>query len=154
MAVCAYLCCRSRSGADSGNYQVGSVTAPLAANITPAILTVSGLSAQDKVYDATTAATLTGAPGLNGIRGGDSVGVSGTVSSGTFADKNAGTGKAVSANLSGLTLSGADSGNYQVGSVTAPLAANITPATLTVSDLSAQDKVYDATPAAPLTGAP
>jgi filamentous hemagglutinin family protein len=142
----------SLSGADANNYQIGSVTSPLTADIAKATLTVSGLTAQNKTYDGTTAATLTGTAALAGVIGGDTVSVSGTANSGTFADKNAGTGKTVTANLGGLTLSGADANNYQIGSVTSPLTANIDKATLTVSGLTAQNKTYDGTTAATLTG--
>ncbi|HEY6925029.1 MAG TPA: YDG domain-containing protein, partial [Steroidobacteraceae bacterium] len=142
----------SLSGADSSNYQVGSVTTPLTANITPATLTVSGLSAQDKVYNATTSATLTGTASLAGLHSSDSVSLSGSANSGSFVDKNVGTGKTVTANLSSLSLSGTDAGNYQLGSTATPLTASITPATLTVSGLSAQNKVYDTTTAATLSG--
>ena len=96
------------------------------ATVTPASLTVSGLSANDKVYDATTAATLSGAATLGGVLAGDVVSVSG--GTGNFADKNVGTGKAVT--VSGITLSGADVGNYVVAAPTG-LTANITPASLT-----------------------
>src|SRR3569833_1294749 len=124
------------------------------ASITPASVTLSGLSAQDRVYDATTLATLIGTATLAGLYAGDSVSLNGVPSSGTFADKNVGSTKSVTANTSGLSLSGIDAGNYQLGSFTTPLTANITPATLTVSGLSAQNKVYDATTFATLSGTP
>uniref|UniRef100_UPI002609546E MBG domain-containing protein n=1 Tax=uncultured Zoogloea sp. TaxID=160237 RepID=UPI002609546E len=44
-----------------------------------------------------------------------------------------GTGKAVTANLNGLSLGSTDAGNYEITDVTAPLAANITPAQLTLT---------------------
>ncbi|MCX7185433.1 MAG: YDG domain-containing protein [Nitrosospira sp.] len=102
-------------------------------NITPASLTVNGVTASDKVYDATTVATLTGTPTLSGILAGDAVTVSGAVTSGTFANKNVGTGKSVTATLGGLTLGSTDAGNYQIGGVTTPLTANITSASLTIT---------------------
>ncbi len=135
----------SLGGADAGNYVVVQPSG-LSADITPAGLTVSGVSVSGKVYDATTAAALTGTASISAL-GSDVVAISGT-GIGLFVDKNVGTGRAVS--LSGYTLSGADAGNYvvQAGS----LSADITPASLTVSGVSANHKVYDATPAATLTG--
>ncbi len=95
--------------------------------ITPKTLTVA-VSANDKVYDGTTAAT--GAfGGLSGLVGGDTVGLVGTASL-AFSDKNVGAGKAVT--VSGLALTGADAGNYTLASKAATTAA-ITPATLTVT---------------------
>ncbi|MDC7699730.1 YDG domain-containing protein, partial [Vogesella indigofera] len=120
------------------------------ANITPAQLTVSGLTANDKVYNGTLAATLSGTAVLAGtIYEGDGVSLSGSASSGSFGDKNVGDGKSVSANLDGLSL---NNGNYQIAGVTTALTANITPAQLTVSGLTANDKVYNGTLAATLSG--
>ena len=56
--------------------------------ITKANLSVSGLTAQNKVYDATTTATLSGTAGVSAL-GSDSVTLSGTAS-GAFGDKNVG----------------------------------------------------------------
>ena len=136
------------AGPDAGNY---TATPPVGvtANITPASLTVSGLTANNKTYDATTAATLSGTPTLGGILLSDVVTASG--GTGTFANKNVGAAKPVT--VSGITLGGADAGNY---TVTPPvgLTANITPASLTVSGLTANSKTYDATTGATLTGTP
>jgi filamentous hemagglutinin family protein len=130
-------------GTDAGNYVIAQPTG-LSASITPATLTVSGTSASNKVYDGTTAATLTGGT-LSGVIGSDTVTLT---QSGTFASKNVGTGVGVTA---ADTLGGADAGNYVFAQPTG-LSANITPATLTVSGTSAGDKVYDGTTAAALTG--
>src|SRR5207237_7137801 len=95
------------SGADAGNYTLVQPTG-LTANITAASLAISGLSATNKVYDATLADTLSGTATVNGL-GSDVVSVGGTGSA-AFASKNVGTGKAVT--VSGSTVSGADAGNY------------------------------------------
>jgi hypothetical protein len=60
---------------DAGNYTLTTNTAVASANITPAaIANVTGISANNKTYDATTAATLnTGGAGYTGIIGGDSL---------------------------------------------------------------------------------
>ena len=105
-------------------------------------LAVSGLSASDKVYDATTTAVLTGTATITPLAG-DAVVLGGTPT-GAFADKNAGTAKAVT--VSGSTISGADAGNYnllQQAGFTASIAAKTV-------QLSAT-KTYDGT--TDLTGA-
>jgi hypothetical protein len=134
------------SGADAGNYTL--VQQSLTANITPATLPVTGLSAANKAYDAGTAATLSGTPSVTAL-GSDVVSLTGTAS-GTFSDKNVGTAKTVA--TTGVGLSGTDAGNYTL--VQQSLTANITPATLPVTGLSAANKAYDASTAATLSGTP
>ena len=123
----------SLGSTDAGNYEITGVTSPLTAAITKAALTISGLSANSKAYDTTTAATLTGTASLSGVLGSDAVSLTGSATTGTFDTKNVGTGKAVTANLNGLSLGSTDAGNYEITDVTAPLAANITPAQLTLT---------------------
>jgi filamentous hemagglutinin family protein len=141
------------SGTDAGNYTLVSSTATTTASITPAsISAVTGIMAADKVYDRTTAATLsTGAASFTGLINGDQLAV--TTASGSFTDKNAAAGKTVA--ISGLTLSGADAGNYTLASSTATTTASITPASISaITGITAVDKVYDRTTAATLsTGA-
>jgi hypothetical protein len=93
--------------------------------VNPKNLTVSGASAQNKVYDGNANAVISGAT-LVGIVGADVVTVSG---GGTFAQSNAANGIVVTA---ALTLSGAQSGNY---TLTQPsgLSANITQASQTIT---------------------
>ncbi|WP_233828379.1 beta strand repeat-containing protein [Paraburkholderia sp. ZP32-5] len=132
------------TGTDAGNYVIAQPTS-LSANITPATLTVTGSSASNKVYDGTTAATLSGGT-LSGVIGSDSVTLT---QSGTFASKNVGNGIGVTA---ADTLGGGDAGNYVLTQPTGALSADITPATLTVTGTSASNKVYDGTTAATLSG--
>ena len=81
------LATRGLSGADAGNYQISGLAAPLTAAITKANLAVAGLTAQNKVYDASANATLLGSAALSGILGSDSVSISGgTPTTGTFSD--------------------------------------------------------------------
>ena len=134
------------SGADAGNYTLVEPTG-LTANITPASLTVTGVSATNKVYDTTLTDTLSGTAAVTALSG-DSVTLSGS-GSGTFASKNVGTGKAVT--VTGYSLSGADAGNYTLVQPSG-LSANVTPANLTVTGVSATSKVYDATLTDALTG--
>ena len=93
------------AGADAANYFIVLPTG-LLASITPASLTLGGVSAAGKVYDGSTRATVSAT--ATGILGQDVVSVVG--GSGSFADKNAGVGKVVTA--SGFRLAGADAGNY------------------------------------------
>jgi filamentous hemagglutinin family protein len=105
--------------------------------ISPKTITVSGFSAADKVYDGTTAATVTGTI-TNAVSGDD------ITLTGNFANKNAGSGKTVTASLSGT-----DAGNYTISYTDT---ADITAKALTVSGFGATDKVYDGTKAATVTG--
>ena len=78
---------------------------------------------------------------LTGVIGSDSVAVDlSSVSSGTVANKNVGTGKAVTVN--GIALSGADAGNYQLAGADTVL-VDITPKTLTINGISAVDRAYN-----------
>jgi hypothetical protein len=110
-------------------------------------LTVTGLVANNKVYNASTSATLNFSNAtLTTALAGDTVTLNITAAKGTFADKSVGTQKPVS--VTGLALSGASSGNYSV--LSPAVSANITPATLTVSGIIASNKIYDATTTATL----
>lgn len=109
-----------------GNY---TGTASKTFQITPMALTVSGVAASNKVYDGTTAATITAT--LQGVADGDSVQL--TPPAADFDTKDAGTGKAVTIAAGGsFTISGADAGNYTLTQPTVSgLTADITPAMLT-----------------------
>ncbi len=128
-------------GADLANYEITDQGSILA-NITKAVATLSGITASNKVYDSTTAATVndTGAI-FGGLYSGDELTVSST---GVFSDKNAGDGKTV--NLSNI-LGGVDLGNYTVIDQTTTT-ADITKAAVTLSGITASNKVYDQTTAA------
>lgn len=109
------------SGAASGNYSVAAGVATGAGDIAPRPVTVLGLTASDKVYDGGVLAGL-GGGALDGLVAGDSVIID---SRGAFADRNAGTNKVVS--VTGVTLAGADAGNYRVSALPSSLSASITP---------------------------
>ena len=97
-------------------------------SITPKALTPI---ASDKVYDGNTVAAVT----ATGLVSGDSVTLSGT---GTFTSKNVGTYNNVG--ISGITLSGADAGNYTLsGNAVSNATASILPRMVTLS----ASKVYD-----------
>src|SRR5205085_9559436 len=96
------------------------------------------ITANNKTYEGTTAATIA-SRSLTGVFGSDDVSLTGGTA--TFANKNVGNGKTVTA--IGLSLSGTAAGNYQLSSTTATTTANITQATLTVSGMRANSKEYD-----------
>ncbi len=124
----------SASGADAENYTY-STSANTTADITPAALTVSA-TGTNKVYDGTTATSATLSD--NRISGDDLVLAYTTA---VFNNKNVGSAKSVT--VSGVSVSGADAGNYTASDIT-HTTADITKATLTVS-ASGINKVYDGT---------
>ncbi len=132
----------SISGTDAVNYSLSNTTASAAADITAKALTVSATGI-NKTYDGTTNATVT--LSSTGVVSGDNVSTSYTGA--TFADKNVGNGKTVS--VSGISLGGADAGNYTSNS-TASATADITPLTITGS-FTAANKTYDGTTAATIS---
>jgi filamentous hemagglutinin family protein len=124
------------------NYNV-DLTATGTGTINQAPLFVTGVFAKNKVYDATTTASLnTGAAGLAGLVDTDTGNVTLDLSSvvANFSQKNVGSGLAVSA--SGFSITGSEAANYILQPVTG-LFANITKATLTLSGVSANSKTYD-----------
>lgn len=122
---------------DSLGYHYAAFNESLA--VTPRAVAVSGLAASGKVYDGNTSAALTGVAAAVGMAG-DLLTVDASGASAAFADRHAGTAKAVSA--SGFVLGGADAGNYTLDAPTG-LAADITPKALTVTGSSVTSKVYD-----------
>ena len=133
-------------GADADNYSLVPQTG-LTADISKANLNVHGLTANNKVYDTTTVAALNGAAAITKL-GTDDVTISGTAI-GVFDTKNVGTGKNIT--VSGNTISGADSGNYTLVQQ-AGLTADISKADLHVTGLTANNKIYDGTTVATLSG--
>ncbi|MBH2072518.1 MAG: hypothetical protein I8H90_26770, partial [Burkholderiales bacterium] len=125
-------------GGLASNYTVGAVTG-LSASITPKALTVSGVTVSAKAYDGNTKASLTGGT-LSGLVAGETVSVSGQT--GTFNDKNAGAGKAVTVTVGALLDGTGLASNY---TVTAPtnVTGTITPKTLTWTNLAVDNKEYD-----------
>ena len=120
-------------GADARNY-TANTTAISTASITPKALTVLA-TGQNKVYDGSTTDLLT--LSSSGIVRGDNLQLTG---SGSFADANAGTAKAVA--VTGISATGGDAGNYSLNNTTATSSANITPKIITVV-ASGTDKTYD-----------
>ncbi len=121
-------------GADAGNYTVAP-TATALADITAALLTAA-FTADDKPYDGNAGATVHTCV-LTGVIGSDVVTCT-AGSPGTFDNKNVGTNKTVTADI---TLGGANAGNYTVAP-TAMALADIS-ALLVTAAFTADDKPYD-----------
>ena len=139
----------SISGGQSANYTLTQPVTGLSANITAATLTVTGLTANNKVYDRTTNATISGTAALSGLIGSDTATLGGSPVA-TFASAGVGTGIVVT--VTGYTISGGQSANYTLTQPIAGLSANITAAPLTVIGLTANNKVYDRTTSATTSG--
>ncbi len=123
-------------GADAGNYSLASTTPTTTANITAKSLTGS-FTAANKVYDGTTAATVS-SPALSGVITGDAVSLS--ITSASFGSAGVGSGKTVTG--TGFSLTGAQAGNYTLAGVTTTT-ANITARPITVT-ADSPSKVYGA----------
>ena len=105
-------------------------------------ITITGASANDKVYDGTTTASITGGS-LSGVIASDVANVS-IVSTSVIANfTSANKGNNQSVTVSGFTLSGSAAGNY---TLTQPngLTANITAASLTITGVVIATKQYNA----------
>jgi mucin-19 len=127
-------------GADVGNYSI-THQASSTANITAKDLTISGITAANKVYDNTTAATVSvGSVVTTGLVAGDAVTVAAT---GVFSDENVATGKTVTLTSS---YAGADRNNYNITNQ-ATTTASITALDVALSGSTGLTKVYDATAA-------
>jgi hypothetical protein len=128
----------SVGGSDAGNY-LANTSASDTADITAKGLLID-ITADDKVYDGSTEA-VTLASIISGQVEGDAVTV--TSSNGLFIDKNVGTDKVVTADVS---TAGIDAGNY-LANTSASDTADITAKGLLI-DITADDKVYDGSPVA------
>lgn len=100
-------------------------------------VTITGLSASNKVYDGNPTATVNGTAVVSGKVDSDDV----TVTAGTaaFADKNVGSGKTVT--FTGYSLSGTKAGNYNLTDQPTSVTANITAKPVTVT-VTATDRDY------------
>ncbi len=130
------------AGADAANYQVQLPETTARASIAAREVVVSNAvegPVGSKLYDGNTTAPQPEGQQLqvSGLVAGDSI--SATATGGTFADKRVGNNKLVQ--LSGVSLAGVGASNYSVTAATTR--ASITPVSLTVSNATAADKVYD-----------
>ncbi len=137
-------------GPNSAKYSCNT-TSSTTATITAKALTMSGLTVPaSKIYDGTTAAVVSGTAAFTGSENagegttsdgkwytGDTVSFSGTAV-GTYNSKDVATASSVT--FSGLSLTGAQSGNYTL-TIQSPASATITAKTVTLS----ATKIYDGT---------
>jgi hypothetical protein len=126
------------SGADAANYTVAQPTTT--ASISTKTITVSGVTASNKEYDALRDATVSFVSAtISGLETGDVVELDLAGVTAQFANKAIGENKAIT--ISGLALSGADAANYQVVQPSAQ--ATITAKQLTATNITAANKEYD-----------
>ena len=134
---------RTLSGAGAENYTIAA-TSPAVGTISAKGLTAGLVGSFDKTYDGNANVTQALALGTNyllmGSIAGDALALTGT---GSYADKNAGAGKAVT--FTGLTLTGADAGNYTLTTATLTGGGTIAPKALTMEKTAGTHftKVYD-----------
>ena len=126
----------SLAGTDAGNYNLTNTTCSGLGTINPKAISVS-FDAVSRSYNGTTVAAL-GRPTFTGLLAGDDVSLGGGTA--VYSSRNVGSGPVL---YSGLSLAGADAGNYSLPAV-ANGAGTITAAPLT---LKANDytKAYDGT---------
>jgi hypothetical protein len=135
----------SITGTAAANYTIIQPSG-LSANITPKSLTVTGTTIANKVYDGTTAATVT-AGTLVGLVTADIANVTFTKAA-SFSSANAGNGITIVMNDS---ISGSAASNYTLSQPTG-ITANITPKGLTVAGTTIANKVYDGSTSAAISG--
>ena len=119
--------------------------------ITPKAITSTGVDGVDRVYNGTRLVGIdVGAASLVGTIAGDTVGLSAAGATGTLVDKNVGVNKPVV--VAGLTLTGADAGNY---TVTDASAANATISQLGITShgIVGVNRSYDGTTFVSVNGA-
>ena len=150
---------RMPSGINAGSVTGGNITlVEGATNNTVAIpnstvnqkaLTIAGLTANNKVYNGLTTATLSGTAALVGVETSDVANVTlGGTAAASFANANVGTAKAVT--VTGYSITGSAIGNYTL-SQPSGLTADITPAPLTITADSVR-KYHGETITTPATG--
>ncbi len=122
--------------------------------INPYQLSITGVTANNKVYDGTTTATLTSIGTLSATVGGQTLTLHGPTAV-NYSQADVGNNLTVTA--SGYSLAngtGSNAGlasNYTLNGITsAATTANITPAILTITGVTANNKVYDGTTTATL----
>lgn len=133
--------------APSTNYNLTQPTS-LTADITVASITISGITGQNKIYDGNNTAFINGTAVYSGLVTGDNFSVAGTPSF-LFADKNVGTAKPI-------TVSGyiTPSTNYIISAQPTGLIADITPKSLAITGIVANNKPYDGNTIATINGTP
>jgi len=137
----------SLDGSKAENYILSAQPTVGTANITAVSLTITNVTAANKTYNGTDAATLSGGA-LTGVINSDDVTI--VAGTGKFADANVGTGKTVTA--TGYSLDGSKAGNYTLSAQPIVATADITGVSLTITGVTASNKTYDGTTTATLSG--
>ena len=129
------------SGADSANYYLSAITGAGTASITPVQIDVSGLLAEDKIFDGTTAASISDTSLItNSFFPADNVSISSIDA--TFSDPAIGDKKTVT--VSSINLGGSDAGNY-VFNTPVQLFADIDALFIRLQGSNNINKTYDST---------
>ncbi|MFN5792141.1 MAG: YDG domain-containing protein, partial [Burkholderiales bacterium] len=137
------------SGTDAGNYTVAA-SGTTTADITPLTLSIT-YAGVDRVYDGTNSATVMATP-TNRVSGDNltiavgSASFNDTVA--TIGSRGKDVGSAKTVDYSNVSLSGSDAGNYSLAATSGATTAAITAKALTVTGITASNKVYDASQAA------
>jgi hypothetical protein len=139
----------SASQAGNANYNAAT-NVVRSLNVTQRNLTLSGLTGDNKIYNTSTAATVSGTAVLNNILPADvsNVSLTGTPNY-TFVTSTVGVSKPITAN--GFALSGSASANYSLTQPTG-LAATIYTKPTATTGVAAQNKEYNGTTVAVITG--
>ena len=127
-------------GADGNNYTLASAIGTAHADITAIALSLPGLTAEDKIYDRSTSATVSEYGTLAGVIGTENVTQVTTAAVANFASRNTGDHLVT---VTGLSLGGPDAGNYTIGAQTTAATAAITPKSLDVAGIVVKNKIYD-----------
>ena len=107
--------------------------------ITKKDVTVTGITATNRAYEKDNLEVALADGTLTGVISGDTVTVDLTNAKGTMTDANAGNGKAVT--VTGVTLGGADKGNYKLKAQPTGVTVNITKKTApTLEDITVNQK--------------
>ncbi|KAB1155614.1 InlB B-repeat-containing protein [Flavobacterium luteum] len=123
------------TGSEKDNYILTQPEFTQKKDITPVGLTVTGITADNKVYDGNTDAVInTAGATLSGVLPGETAGVvlSTAGATGAFDTKDFGTGKTVT--ISGLSISGANAGNYNINATTTTANIAVRPITITATN--------------------
>lgn len=130
------------AGRDSDKYLLNIDNAPVSsAYIYQRPLSVSGITAENKIYDGNTSTTILSWGNLTDVIEEDVVSINHSSASASFVDKNVQNNKTIT--VSGLSIEGISSINYVLNSQNYSATANILPKNLTLTDFSASNKLYD-----------
>ncbi|TSA12003.1 MAG: hypothetical protein D4R79_08515, partial [Comamonadaceae bacterium] len=128
------------AGVDAGNYSLSSTGATTTATINPIALSLTGATGTKQYDGSTVLSAPTFTFDATGKLSGDTVtAVSGSA---TFDSRHVGTGKTLTATLGSLTLTGAQGGNYSLGSGTYDGSGDITAKPVTLA-LGGVTRAYD-----------